>query len=85
MTEECDAENSMEKTVINDIVSLTEFQGLDDISKIGKLKASIIKEDNKVDLKKYETILKKQINKEKNAKKIELETKCMEKFSKNNL
>ena len=72
MTEECDAENSMEKTVINDIVSLTEFQGLDDISKIGKLKASIIKEDNKVDLKKYETILKKQINKEKNAKKFNI-------------
>ena len=66
---ECDAQNAMEKTVIDNIVNSSQLHGLIDSSVMSKLVKNIVN-DKKVDFKKYEKIIRRQIKNAKNPKKF---------------
>ena len=62
---ECDSQKVLEKSIIDNVVNSSKLNGLVDSSIMTKLVGKIVN-DEKVDFKKYEKMIKKQI---KNAKK----------------
>lgn len=68
---ECDAERVLEKTVIDNVVNSSELRGLVDSSMMVKLVENIVN-DQKVDFKKYENLIKKQIKKAKSPRKFNI-------------
>lgn len=67
---ECDAEKALEKTLIDNIITSTNLHGIVDNSIMSKLVGTIINYDKKLDFKKYEKSIIKQIKKVKTPKKF---------------
>lgn len=76
--DECEAQKASEKTVIETIVNTGNFHGIVDSSIMSKLVKKIMY-DQKVNFKKYEKIVKKQIKKAKTPRRINLIIRKMSK------